>query len=418
MSASCAKNNSTNKLVFVSLAWQEQTLKVHKQIVEEWNNSHRQAEVEYVQSNWSSIHDYLITSFETGDVPDIFHYESSTIIDFGLRGNLVDLNEYLSEEIKNDIHPIAWESVRMKNGLIIGVPFIFESMIVLYNKKHFKEAGIEVPALENPWSWEDLKNAAVLLTKDYDSDGITERYGAAMGLRNSANILLNLGLSFGCNFFNDVNGELIFDMSKDEKNFLSFIKEMIYTDHSISPVSVTQSGPGILPSFFNEKFSMVIGIGTWARQQLIENAPEGFEWGVLPPIKGASQEQASNTQTLSIPKDSKHKKNAAEFIEFFLNKENMSKLAKSDWMTPARKSLINSKDFCDSTYGWNVCSYMVDHLVIGDWLKYPGYAEWKGRVANPLFQEFFSNRLSIDDLELRMKEESDYVLSRYRRWIN
>ena len=30
-------------------------------------------------------HDYLITSFETGDVPDVFHYESSVIIDYAMR---------------------------------------------------------------------------------------------------------------------------------------------------------------------------------------------------------------------------------------------------------------------------------------------------------------------------------------------
>ena len=62
----CSTNTKDDKITFISLAWQEQTLNTHKSIVAEWNNLHKNKQVEYVQSNWSSIHDYLITSFETG----------------------------------------------------------------------------------------------------------------------------------------------------------------------------------------------------------------------------------------------------------------------------------------------------------------------------------------------------------------
>jgi multiple sugar transport system substrate-binding protein len=46
----------------------------------------------------------------------------------------------------------------------------------------------------------------------------------------------------------------------------------------------------------------------------------------------------------------------------------------------------------------------------------PGYAEWKSRVANPLFQEYFSNRMKDSEFKKRMEEESEYVFSRYQRW--
>ncbi len=387
----------------------------HKSIVNEWNVLNPDKQVEYVQSNWSAIHDYLITAFETGDVPDIFHYESSIITDFALRGNLANLNTLLSEEFKKDIHSVAWESVRMNDGSIIGAPFILESMIILYNKDHFDEAGIVPPTFDSPWNWEDLRNVAIKLTIDANKDGLPERYGAAIGLRNSSNILLNLGLGFGCKFFVKENEAYTVRVDSIEMEFLSTIKNMIYKDKSTSPFAVTQSGPSIIPSFFNNKFSMVVGIGTWARQQLVENAPPDFNWEVLAPIRGVSQKQGSNSQTLSIPAKSKHKKEAAQFIEFFLNRENMAKIAKGDWMAPARLSLLNDEDFRTTKYGWDICSRLVDHLEIGPWLKLPGFAEWKGRVANPLFQEFFSNRMEIEELKIRLEDESEYVLSRYKQ---
>lgn len=413
----CSNPDEKNKIVFVSLAWQEQSLKTHKAIVDEWNILNKDYQVEYVQSNWNAIHDYLITSFETGDVPDVFHYESSIIVDFALRGNLVDLDTLLSNEFKSDIHPSAWNSVTLKNGQITGAPFLLESMIVLYNKKHFDEAGIIPPTFEKPWSWDDLRKASIKLTVDKNKDGIPERYGASIGLRNASNILLNLGIGYGANFFSENTSENKLKIDSIDIEFLNLIRDMIYKDESISPTSVSQSGPSTLPSFINGKYSMLIGIGTWARQQLVENASPNFQWEVLVPIKEKNQNQATNSQTLSIPEKSNKKEAAAKFIEFFLSKQNMAKLSKADWMAPTRKSLLSSDEFTTSNYGWNVCTYLVDNLIVGTWLTLPGYAEWKSRVANPLFQEYFSNRMTISELKNRMEEESEYVFSRYDQWL-
>ncbi|HEY8346191.1 MAG TPA: ABC transporter substrate-binding protein, partial [Symbiobacteriaceae bacterium] len=69
-------------LRFVSLAWQKQSVEANKEIVAKWNEEHPDIQVEYIQGDWNSIHDYMLTSFESGDVPDIFHYESPSIIDW------------------------------------------------------------------------------------------------------------------------------------------------------------------------------------------------------------------------------------------------------------------------------------------------------------------------------------------------
>jgi hypothetical protein len=44
----------------------------------------------------------------------------------------------------------------------------------------------------------------------------------------------------------------------------------------------------------------------------------------------------------------------------------------------------------------------------------PGYVEWKSRVANPTFQEFFSGRMSIEEVAERIERESASVLARYQ----
>jgi multiple sugar transport system substrate-binding protein len=402
-------------LRFVSLAWQEGAIAANKAIVNEWNAAHPDMQVEYIQGTWNSAHDYLITSFETGDVPDIFHYESSVIIDYAMRGYLTDLSPYISAEMKSDILDVAWATVTRPNGEIGGIPFLIESLVVLYNKTLLEQSGVIPPTMEKPWSWEDLRRAAMIMTKDVNNDGVIDQYGAGFGLRSSANIVMNTSISFGGSFFSKEGDHFVVKVKEEEKELLQTIVDMLHTEKSASPVSIGQSGAGMIPGFFSGKFAMLVGIGSWGRQQIVENAPKEFQWGVMPPLKAKTQTYGASTQTLSVPKRSLRVKEAMKFIEFMLNTNNTARLALNDWMIPARRSCLAMPEFTDSTGGWDITCAAVSTLGVGSWLGAPGYEEWKSRVANPVLQELFAGRMSVDDAARRIEQESNIVLSRYEK---
>ncbi|MDP3682823.1 MAG: extracellular solute-binding protein, partial [Ignavibacteria bacterium] len=254
-------NVKTFPLRFVSLAWQEGTIAANKSIVDEWNSLHPDMKVEYIQGTWNSAHDYLITTFETGDVPDIFHYESSVIIDYAMRGYLTDLSPYISTQMKNDILDVAWATVTRPNGEVSGIPFLIESLVVLYNKSLFEKEGIIPPTREHPWTWDDLQNAARKLTKDTNSDGVIDQYGAGFGLRNSANIIMNTSISFGGSFFKKEGDYFVVKVKDEEKKLLQTIVDMLYKDKSASPAGIGESGAGMIPGFFSGRYAMLVGIG-------------------------------------------------------------------------------------------------------------------------------------------------------------
>ncbi len=405
---------ASTKLRFVSLAWQEQALAANHAIVAAWNAGHPESPVEYVQGTWSSIHDYLITGFETNEVPDIFHYESSIIVDFAIRGYLTDLAPLLSAEMKQDILAPAWAAVTRSNGAVTGVPFLIESTVVLYNKDLFERAQIAAPTFAQPWTWDDLRQAAKKLTQDFDRDGVVDQWGAALGLRNSANLVMNLAISFGGSFFYQAGEKYVVQVGAAEKELLQTILNMLYQDQSTSPAGIGQTGASMIPSFCSGKYAMLVGIGAWARQQLVENAPAGFRWGVIPPLRAATQNTGISAQTLSIPQQSPRKKAAMAFIDFMLSADNMAKLAQSDWMIPARRSCLARPEFQSAAAGWDVVSASAKFLATGAWLGVPGYIEWKSRVANPLLQELFAQRLGVEEAAHRIEVESNLVLSRYQ----
>lgn len=70
------------ELRFQSLAWQKESVDANKQLVKEWNATHPDIQVEYVQGSWDSVHDQLLTSFEGDEAPDVIHDASDDLADF------------------------------------------------------------------------------------------------------------------------------------------------------------------------------------------------------------------------------------------------------------------------------------------------------------------------------------------------
>src|SRR4030065_2066480 len=184
--------------------------------------------------------------------------------------------------MKNDILDVAWATVTRPNGEVSGIPFLIESLVVLYNKSLLEKEKIIPPTRDNPWTWDDLQAAARKLTKDIDGDGDIDQYGIGMGLRNSANIIMNTSISFGGSFFRKSGNHFVVEVMDNEKKLLQTIINMLHNDKSVSPASIGETGAGMIPGFFSGRYAMHVGIGSWARQQLVENAPQNFRWGVMP----------------------------------------------------------------------------------------------------------------------------------------
>ena len=75
--------------------------------------------------------------------------------------------------------------------------------------------------------------------------------------------------------------------------------DMIYADKSVDPAGVGLSGSAVLPAFFGGKCAMTVQ-GNYQAQGMIQQSPKGFNWAMFPPLKGKTQDQAANPQTLSI----------------------------------------------------------------------------------------------------------------------
>ncbi|WP_369232591.1 ABC transporter substrate-binding protein [Streptomyces sp. R21] len=411
--AGCTSGGGTSAdgritLRFQSLAWQEESVTANKELVKEWNAAHSDVKVEYVQGSWDSVHDQLLTSFEGGEAPDIIHDASDDLADFAYGGYLADLRELLPARLKSDIPQHSWDTATFGDG-VYGVPFLQEPRVLIANAKWLKESGARIPTPEKPWSWGEFRS----ITKELSGEG---RYGVAWPLKEPVSATLNLSLSAGGQLFHrDADGKVTVRFGEADAVVPRTLHDQANTDHSASPTTLGSGGSDTLPGFFGGKYAMV-PLGFSYRQQIVQQAPKGFDWQVLPAPAGADGlTQGVSPQTLSVSADSPHKKEAAEFIDFLLRPKNMVRLALGDWMLPTGTQALKDPALHTAKNDWATGTALAQHLRPAPAQSVRGYPEWKDKVATPAFQEYYSGAIGLAELRRRLVKDGNLVLARYQR---
>ncbi|MET7622776.1 extracellular solute-binding protein [Streptomyces sp. NPDC005408] len=398
-------------LRFQSLAWQKESVDANKELVKEWNASHPDIQVQYVQGSWDSVHDQLLTSFEGGEAPDIIHDASDDLADFAYGGYLADLSGLLPERLTSDIPQRSWETATFGKG-IYGVPFLQEPRVLIANKKILDASGVRVPTAEKPWSWREFRQITNTLTEKM-GDG---KYGVAWPLKEPVSVTLNLGLSAGGQLFHrGDDGKVTIEFTDGDAVVPGTIHDQVNTDKSASRTTLGTGGSDTLPGLFGGKYAMV-PLGFSYRQQIVQQAPKGFEWTVLPaPAGPEGPAQGVSPQTLSVAEDSPYKKEAAQFIDFMLRPPNMVRLAKGDWMLPTGTQALADPALHTAKDGWATGAALARDLRSAPAQAVRGYPEWKDKVATPALQEYYSGAIDRDELEKRLVRDGNLVLARYQR---
>ncbi len=191
--------------------------------------------------------------------------------------------------------------------------------------------------------------------------------------------------------------------------------DQVAVDRSAPASTLGSGGSDTLPGFFGGRYAMV-PLGFSYRQQIAQQAPEGFRWEVLPAPAGADGlTQGVSPQTLSVSADCPHKKEAVAFIDFLLRPENMVRLALGDWMLPTGTRALKDPALHTEENGWATGTALAARLRPAPAQFVRGYPEWKDKVATPAYQEYYSGAIGLAELRRRLERDGNLVLARYQR---
>jgi multiple sugar transport system substrate-binding protein len=377
-------------LTFQSLAFQEPSVAATRKIVDDWNAANPDVQVEYVQGSWDSVHDQLVTQFQGGTAPDVIHDESADIAGFAQQGYLADLGPHLSGDTRSAVPQGVWDTVTV-GGQVVAAPTLLQSYVVFANTDLLARAGVSVPTGDS-WTWDELAAAARQATTP-------EHAGLGWGLRQPTATVMSMGLNFGGTFFTGSGDSTALQIGDAELQVPRRIHDMAQVDRSLDATSITQSGSDVVRGFLGGQYAMIVG-GSFAAQQITEGAQPGFNWTVLPPLSGTSTAQAANPQTLSVPAQSANVEQAAQFIDYYMQAQNLAAVAQGEWLIPttqaARDAVASATGGSD---GWAQTLAGADDLTSAPFQSVEAYPQWKDQVATPALQRYLAGE--IDEATLR-----------------
>lgn len=378
-------------LKFQSLSDQPAAIAATKAIVDSWNSAHPETKVDIVQAGWDGVYDKLVTQFNGKAAPDVIHYESASIVPFARDGYLADLSSKIPADLKSDISDGVWKSVTVDNK-VIAFPTELQTYVVFANKKLIEASGATVPTGDS-MSWDDF---AALAKKTTNAD----HFGVSWGLKSPTATFMSLGLTSGGTYFDGTGKAAKISVGDKELTVPTTIHNMAYTDKSIDPTSLTQTGSQSLASFYAGKAVMTVQ-GSYQAANMVKDAPAGMEWVELPPLKGsAGTAQAANPQTLSVNADSPNVDRAAQFAAFFANADNQAALNEADALIPAStkaRQIILQKT--GGKNGWDMTMKSAASLTGAPFLTVDAYTQWKDTIATPAFQQYLANQIDAAKLK-------------------
>jgi multiple sugar transport system substrate-binding protein len=337
-------------LQFLTPAWQSDTVEQVEEIVAEWNAAHPDIQVEIVWQAWENIDDFLLTSFQGGQAPDLFHEDAVMCYEYGVMGYAEPLNEYLDAQTLADTSEKSWAGVSDDQGNIYGVPFLQETLVIFYNKALFAAAGIEPPA-DGLITWDELRDYALRLTTR-DEQGEVTTWGLLAPLeqrlwwclvdQNDGNVLVKHD-----------DGTWHVEIDDAAREAIQFYTNLVTVDRVMPQDILSYDFMSLLQGFKTGEYAM-FSFGCWVRNWIDRLTRNQLDWGMLQ-VKGPKRNVTeSDPQGISIYSGSKHKAEAAQFLAFFTNTENQARLAKADWLFPVRESALALPEFQTEEDQWDV----------------------------------------------------------------
>jgi multiple sugar transport system substrate-binding protein len=214
---------------------------------------------------------------------------------------------------------------RAVDGHYYQIPWKTNPIMMLYNVKLFREAGIEQP----PRTYSEFLSAASRLTRDLDGDGQLDQWA---GYRKPLPIWHErrfdyyasyIGASGGKTLFED--GEIRIDTAASNAVF-SFYRKL-YANHYY-PLTTFESSPLLSGKIAVEH------TGPWQLGWLENNAPADFEYDFAPLPVPDDHEGPAHTfgdfKNIAIFASSRHPEAAWEFAKYLVTKEQATRTDDAD----------------------------------------------------------------------------------------
>jgi multiple sugar transport system substrate-binding protein len=288
--------------------------------------------VEVTVSN--GLPERVLTALRSGAAPDIIEVQHGWVNGYAQSDLILPLDDTIQD--KPDYSKAAIDYVTW-NGKIWGIPYRIETHGVIYNKDHFREAGLDPD--KPPKTWDELTSAAKALTK-------SGRYG--FGITGGGEVGNTIFRSLPFIWMN--GGDILSsDMTKAVVNSPEAVKAVeFYTNFyklGYAPKSTLENdGLGLRRLFIANTLSSYQSGQFDIPAIQKENANIKLGAMTIPAPAGKPTAAVLGGWSFIVPKSAKNPAEAKKFVQFLNTSENQGYYTDT---FPARTSSLKLPRFDD-----------------------------------------------------------------------
>ncbi|MFB7271912.1 extracellular solute-binding protein [Streptomyces sp. NPDC056244] len=300
--------------------------KVFKKLAEDFETKHPKVDVKYVNVPFGDAQNKFKNAAQSGSgAPDVIRSEVAWTPEFADLGYLAPLDG--TPALKNDTDFLAQAAASTEyNGKTYAVPQVIDSMGIFYNKKIFKEAGVEVPT-----TVAELKDVSKTIQQKTGKTGLYLR-------GDDAYWFLSFLYGEGGNLVDAESKTVTVDNAAGVKA-MTVVKDLV--DSGAAKTDATDGWENMQSAFKDGKVAMMIN-GPWAVTDTYGGAEfkdDKANLGIAPvPAGSVAQGSPQGGHNLAVYAGSPNLDAAYAFTEYMTSAESQAKVARELSLLPTRTS--------------------------------------------------------------------------------
>ncbi len=277
--------------------WEPESLMT--EVLANYQKDHPGVSVRYTKQSYQDYRQRLQTAVASGNGPDLFRFHASWVP--MLKNELAPMPASImtSNEFSNIFFPVATTQLQ-QNGQIVGIPLMYDGLVLYYNKDIFKTAGVDPPQ-----TWAEVRTLASKLAIKNSSGGL-QRGGIAMG--NVANV----------EHFSDILGTLLLQNGADltRPNSAQTRDALLFYTNFVKVDKVWDDQlPSSTLAFSRGDVAMMFA-PSWRAHDIAAQNP-GLQFGTVPLPKLSEKRLGWATYWAEgVSQQSKHKQEAWELLKY------------------------------------------------------------------------------------------------------
>ncbi|MDQ3379870.1 MAG: sugar ABC transporter substrate-binding protein [Actinomycetota bacterium] len=286
----------------------------------------------------------LSTSFAGGEPPDLFLINYRFFGQFAVRGVLEPIEGRLEGSDAfdaDDFYAKALDAFRL-DGELVCLPQNISSLVVYYNRDLFAKAGVQEPT--PGWTWDEMVEKAIALTRDENGDGNVDQYG--LGVEPTLIRIAPFVWSNGGELVDDEAQPTRFTLDSPAADAALRAFFDLRQLHLVVPTEEEIESEDDETRFLNGRTAMVLSS---RRATPTFRTITAFDWDVAPLPRHKKQAGILHSDAYCMTSASKEKDAAWRFMEFALGPEGQRITARSGRTVPSLIEVSRSEAFLDPT---------------------------------------------------------------------